>query len=265
METYDQAYTPKPKKKSPYADSIYESAYVEPEEQECAPEAAPKVRKHRSWKSVAVIALIVLCCAGTALGVGSFWQNRMDRMEAAMEDKFEALKQIYAESHSAAVDQPSVQQGPLTPGQVYARNVDAVVAVNCMIESSMGYGESTGSGFLISADGYAVTNYHVIESATSIVLMTHKGESFEAKVVGYDATNDLALLKVEGENLPFVTLGSSDALVVGDQVAAIGNPLGELTSTMTVGYISAKDRVVNTDGTVINMLQTDASRCCPSF
>jgi serine protease Do len=81
----------------------------------------------------------------------------------------------------------------------------------------------------------------------------------KAKVVGADSSNDVALLKVEGTDMPFVTLGSSDALLVGDQVAAIGTPLGELTATLTVGYVSAKDREVSTDGTVIRMLQTDAA------
>ncbi len=269
MDRFQQKRAPKPKKKSPFADSIYECAYEEPETQDVLeePEAfeepetqsyVPAEKKRPGIRPVLVIALVLVCCVGTAIAVGSIWQNRMDRMEAAMEDRFEALNTLFAEANTSN-DSETPQQGPLTPGQVYARNVNAVVAVNCTIESQMGYGESRGSGFLISADGYAVTNYHVIEDATSIELMTHNGKAYAAKVVGYDATNDLALLKVEGLNMPHVTLGSSDALVVGDQVAAIGNPLGELTSTMTVGYISAKDRVVNTDGTVINMLQTDAA------
>ena len=76
---------------------------------------------------------------------------------------------------------------------------------------------------------------------------------------GADSTNDVAVLKVDAENLPAVVVGSSADLIVGDQVVAIGNPLGELTATMTVGYVSAKDRDVTTDGTTINMIQTDAA------
>jgi serine protease Do len=147
----------------------------------------------------------------------------------------------------------------MTPGQVYTQNVDAVVSVVCRVQSGNGYGESSGSGFLISADGYVVTNYHVIEGATEVVVVPHGAKEMTATVVGSDVTNDVALLKVEGQNLPCVTIGSSDALAVGDQVVAIGNPLGELTATLTVGYVSAKDRIVDTDGTVINMLQTDAA------
>ncbi len=261
MDTYENEFTPKPRKKSPYADSPYESAYVEPEVQAPVYNNAPKAKKSKGgWKAVLVILLLVLCCAGTAIGVGNIWQNRMALMEAAMDDKFAALEQLYSESqkgNGSASQLPS--QGPMTPGQVYAKNVQAVVAINSRYEMANGSGEGFGSGFIISADGYVVTNYHVINGASQVTVITHNGNSLKTKVVGYESTNDIALLKVEGEKLPFVTLGSSDKLAVGDQVVAIGNPLGELTATLTVGYVSAKDRIVNTDGTVINMLQTDAA------
>jgi serine protease Do len=90
-------------------------------------------------------------------------------------------------------------------------------------------------------------------------VITYDGTEYRAMVKGYDANNDLAVLKVEAQDLPAVTLGSSSDLIIGDMVVAIGNPLGELTSTQTVGYISGKDRDVTTDGTIINMLQTDAA------
>lgn len=260
MDTYQQNFEPKPKKRSPYADAPYECAFVEPEVPEACPELKVREkREHRGWKTLLVLLIFAACCAGTAIGVTSIWQGRMERMEAAMDDKFAALEQLYKETNRLESTNVTAQ-GPLTPGQVFAKNVNAVVAVDALIETSEGYGESMGSGFIISADGYVVTNHHVIESATEVVLITHDGNVLEARIVGSDATNDIALLKVDGEdNLPFVTMGSSDALAVGDQVAAIGMPLGELTVSMTVGYISAKDRVINTDGTEINMLQTDAA------
>lgn len=259
MDTYENEFTHQAAKRSPYADSPYECAYVAPEVQASVHEQAPKAKKgKRGWKAVVAIVLLVACCSGTAIGVGAIWQNRIALMEAAMDDKFAALEQLYSESNNHGSSQAPVQ-GPMTPGQVYAKNVQAVVAINSRYETSQGYGEGSGSGFIISADGYIVTNYHVIEGATQVTVNTYKGDSYKAKVVGYESTNDVAVLKIEGQNLPFAVLGSSDKLLVGDQVAAIGNPLGELTSTLTVGYISAKDRVVNTDGSVINMLQTDAA------
>ena len=257
MSIYEENGVTQQGKRSPFADAPYECAYVEPEIQK--PKHTVEVkRERRGWKTVLVILLIAACCMGTAVGVTGIWQNRLDRMEAAMEDKFNALEELYAETQKPG-NSVTPDQGSMTLGQVYAKNVQAVVAVNALIATNTGYGKSTGSGFIISADGYIVTNYHVINGATEVAVVTHSGDTLQAQIVGSDDTNDIALLKVEGNNLPYATIGSSNALQVGDQVAAIGNPLGELTASMTVGYISAKDRVVDTDGSVINMLQTDAA------
>ena len=258
MDTYENEYTPKQEKKSPYANSPYETYYIAVDEAESEQPEAPKTPKRK--RPLMVVLAIVLCCAATGIAVSCVWQNQMTQMEQAMNEKFAALEQLYKEHQAqSAPSQQLPSEGPMTPGQVYAKNVDAVVAVNSYVQSNGGYEQGTGSGFVISADGYVVTNYHVIEKATQVEVIPHGGEPMKAKVVGADSSNDVALLKVEGEDMPFVTLGSSDALSVGDQVSAIGNPLGELTATLTVGYISAKDRIVDTDGTVINMLQTDAA------
>jgi len=153
----------------------------------------------------------------------------------------------------------------LMPSQVYSQNVNSVVAISSAATVSNGwYGPeqqavSTGSGFIITEDGYVVTNYHVVEGGKEITVITYLGEEYDAQLVGHDELNDVALLKVEATGLDAVRIGSSDDLIVGDQVVAIGNPLGELTSTQTVGYISGKDRAISTDGSIINMLQTDAA------
>ncbi len=258
MDTYENEQVVEPAKKSPFADSPYECAYVEPEISEPDVRNTKGKKSHRGLTAMIAIILIVACSAATAFGVSTTWQDKLSKMETAMDDKFAALEQLYSEKQQQIIMQIP-EEGPLTPGQVYAKNADAVVAINAIYQSTSGTGESRGSGFIISPDGYVVTNYHVVEKASKLTVMTHSGKSMEATVKGYDAGNDVALLKVEGENLPVVSLGSSDALQVGDQVAAIGNPLGELASSLTVGYVSAKDRVVNTEGTVINMLQTDAA------
>ena len=258
MDTFENEYTPAPRKSSPYEDSPYECAYIEPEPIAPMPPAIPKPAKKR-WgiKLLGVCVALIAVCGVTALLVNALWQTRFDNMKLAWQERADALEEKYSQNQNTGNQLPA--QGPLTPSQIYAKNVDAVVAVNAIIQKSGSYGESAGSGFFVSADGYVATNCHVIDGASQVTVTTHKGDSLEAKIVGKDATNDVALLKVEGENLPFATLGSSDELVVGDMVAAIGNPLGELTSTLTVGYVSAKDRIVDTDGSVINMLQTDAA------
>lgn len=152
----------------------------------------------------------------------------------------------------------------MTPKQIYKEYVSAVVGIANESTSTNIFGQvsataSSGSGFIISTDGYIVTNYHVVEGANTLTVTLYDGSEYAAKLIGYESTNDVALLKIDATGLKTVTLGDSDALSVGDQVSAIGNPLGELTYTLTVGYISALDRVINTDGSPLNMMQTDAA------
>jgi len=118
--------------------------------------------------------------------------------------------------------------------------------------------ESTGSGFIISEDGYIVTNNHVVENADKIVVILDDGQKLEAKSIGLDKKTDLALIKVESEKkLPVAPLGDSTQLRVGDWVMAIGNPFG-LDHSVTVGILSAKGRNINA-GPYDDFLQTDAS------
>ncbi len=115
-----------------------------------------------------------------------------------------------------------------------------------------------GSGFIISPDGYLVTNNHVVRNATAIKVKLHSGEEFTAKLIGRDPKTDLALLKIEPKKaLPFTKFGDSDALRVGDWVVAIGNPFG-LSHTVTAGIVSAKGRVIG-QGPYDDFIQTDAS------
>ncbi len=114
-----------------------------------------------------------------------------------------------------------------------------------------------GSGFVISEDGYIVTNNHVIEQADEIMIEFYSGEELEAVVVGTDANTDLALLKVKSDApLPFVSFGESDEMRVGDWVMAVGNPLGQGFS-VSAGIVSARNRALS--GTYDDFIQTDAA------
>ena len=144
----------------------------------------------------------------------------------------------------------------LTPGQVHAQNKNSVVGISNQSVSTKVF---AGSGFVITEDGYIVTNYHVIEGAKTLTVITNNEEEYPATVVGFDEGNDFALIKVDVTGWTPVKLGSSKDLIVGDQVVAIGNPLGEITNSLTVGYISVKDRDVTIENSIINMLQTDAA------
>ena len=119
---------------------------------------------------------------------------------------------------------------------------------------------NSGSGVIISADGYIVTNYHVIKEAKTIDVTLYDKRKFVAKIIGSDASTDLALLKIETENLPFLPVGNSDSLKVGQWVLAVGNPF-KLRSTVTAGIISAKARSINLleSNGVESYIQTDAA------
>lgn len=115
-----------------------------------------------------------------------------------------------------------------------------------------------GSGVIVSADGSILTNHHVVDGADKITVLMSDNKSYPAKVVGSDQPSDLAVLKIEAQNLPFLNLGNSDSVRVGDIVLAIGNPLG-IGQTVTAGIISAKGRRTGlSDGSFEDFLQTDA-------
>ena len=265
---------PAPQKPSPFADSPYEMPEHEVPPVYAAPAQTPKPKKKGGRKvlkailsSVLVLAVVVAGCGLTASRVNNYWQERSestDKLIGQLNDKITELEQqvkdnSYTGSGNSVSGSTNVNAEGLTPGQLYAKCVDSVVAITVEVVSSQGTGSSSGSGFIISEDGYIISNYHVVEDGTVITITTHSGDEYTAKVVGYDDTNDLALLKADATGLQKADLGSSDELIVGDQVVAIGNPLGELSATLTVGYVSGKDRTVTTTGSVINMIQTDAA------
>lgn len=119
--------------------------------------------------------------------------------------------------------------------------------------------EGAGSGVVMTADGYIMTNNHVIDGASKITVTTSDDKEYEAKLVGTDSITDIAVLKISAKNLTPATYGNSDQLAVGDMAVAIGNPLGELGGTVSAGIISALDRELAIDGKTMTLLQTDAS------
>lgn len=120
--------------------------------------------------------------------------------------------------------------------------------------------QGSGSGFIISSDGYIVTNQHVIDGATEISVILNTGDEYVAKLIGADSKSDLAVLKIDKTGLPAATLGDSDELLVGDLAVAIGNPLGqEFAGSVTAGVISALNRTMTVDNKVYNLVQTDAA------
>jgi S1-C subfamily serine protease len=165
----------------------------------------------------------------------------------------------------------SQQSVGLTPHQIYVRDAPGVAYVTSTIvrqsESPFGLGgesqqgQATGSGFVINSDGTILTNYHVVENAVKVTVSFEHGKTVEAKVIGKDPSNDLAVLRIptEGFTLHPLTLGSSSKAQVGDPVLAIGNPFG-LERTLTTGVVSALQRKITAPNgfEIDNVLQTDA-------
>ena len=153
----------------------------------------------------------------------------------------------------------------MSDAEVYAANVNRVVSIN--VTGTSGYNffgqpvqsASSGSGFVLTSDGYIVTNYHVVENAETVKVTMYNGDEYDAQYVGGDEDYDIAVIKIEATDLPAVTLGNSENLNVGDHVLAIGNPLGDLTFSMSGGMVSSVNRTINVDGTPFNMIQTDTS------
>lgn len=119
--------------------------------------------------------------------------------------------------------------------------------------------KGAGSGVIVSADGYIVTNNHVISGANKLTVTLKSGESFSATVVGQDSKEDIALIKIEASGLTLAVFGDSSTLQVGQTAIAVGNPLGQLGGTVTNGIISALNRDITIDGETMNLLQTNAA------
>ncbi len=220
----------------------------------------PPKKKGGAGKAVA----LVLCCAlvGGGAGVGG----------AAAYSHLNRAPQNETTIYRNEVDPTAVnvkQADGLTPmslSEIYAAYADSSVCISVTGVATNGWYQQpitlTGSGFIISEDGYIVTNYHVIDGANTIKVTLNNGDTYDAKLVGGEELNDVAVLKIDGvSGLKPVVLGDSDDLVVGEQVCTIGNALGTLSFSQTSGNVSSTGRSITmSDGTVMNnMIQTNCT------
>ena len=150
----------------------------------------------------------------------------------------------------------ALPENGLTYQEIYDRNIAAIVSIRAYQNG----GGATGTGVIMTADGYIITNYHVIQGSYEVEVLLSDDSVHKALLVGGDQTNDLAVLKIDAADLTPAEFGDSDLLQVGDLALAIGNPLGEeLRGTMTDGIISAISRDVNVDGNTMTLIQTTAA------
>ena len=216
------------------------------------------VKKNRVGMKLTALAL---CCAllGGAVGGGIVWgvSNSGEEDSTTINVSDRTVSQV-------AVNKVDGQT-EMSDAEVYAANVNSVVSINVTGTSGTNwFGQpvqtaSAGSGFILTSDGYIVTNYHVVGDAQTIQVTLYSGDTYDAQYVGGDEDYDIAVIKIEATGLQAVTLGNSEELNVGDHVLAIGNHLGELTFSMSGGMVSSVNRTINVDGTPFNMIQTDTS------
>jgi len=219
----------------------------------------------RRWSAGKIVALALSCAVigGILGGSGVALYEEMD--EDWNEEPKTAASVLEGKRENTVLDIVKIDTSKLmTPAEVYAANVNSTVGITTAVTTNYwGYqttSAASGSGFILSDDGYILTNYHVVKGSDSITVSLYNDSSYDAALIGYDESNDIAVLKVEAKDLVPVVLGDSDNMNVGDSVVAIGNPLGELTFSLTAGTISAMDREITmSTGAMMNLLQTDCA------
>ncbi len=270
--------------KNGYTQRIYSDAhYVRADETTVPPryytppEKPQKEAKPARKKGVGLGALIAACLICALLGglgggalVGSMTDARIDALEQSLSERAaaEALNTVPAPASGSTVS-ASADGSAMSAGDIYDLACQQVVGVTTDVTFTNFFGMTSsaavkGSGFIISEDGYILTNFHVVEDALKgnldINVILHDGTRYTAEFVGGEQDNDVAVLKIDATGLNAATLGDSDALRVGDAVFAVGNPTGELDFSMTSGRVSAKDRLIRTETSPagVTMFQVDA-------
>lgn len=244
------------------------------------PQKQPKPKKHGSKFGLKLLA-VVLCCAITSVAsLGVFVvmiQNgviNVQSSEASSNAAFTISRVVNGDTGSDTSTSSDGTVSAMSDQDIAAKLTPSVVCIqNYQVTQNYGFMQtdtsdssvspaSEGSGIIMSEDGYIITNAHVVEGATSLKVMTSDGETYEAQLIGSDTVTDLAVVKINATGLTAAEFGSSEDLRVADKVMAIGNPGGhELSSSVTIGYVSALNRAIanNTTGYTMEYIQTDAA------
>ena len=272
--------------KNGYTQRIYSDAHYVREDETTAPpkyytppaeKPAKEAKEPKKKKGgfVKFVCVVLVCALLGGIGGAALMEEIMDERIDRLEDHIEQLDEYHtpvdtAEGSAMLFDSSSRYAEPLHASEVYELALKQVVGITTEVTYTNFFGMTsssavTGSGFIVTSDGYILTNYHVIEEAYAgnldISVMLHDGTSYTAAIVGTEPDNDIAVLKIDAEGLNAAELADSEDLLVGDKVYAVGNPLGELEFSMTTGYVSAKDRVIATSANsdAISMFQFDAA------
>jgi len=262
-------------------------------ETQCRHEPEPELkgsrlqrRRPRGNKTAAIIIIVVTFIMLITIGVVSAFYSMIDSFSQAVvapvpelpfygeftpddyEDMQEYFEQFFQSGSGSGVnylertDAPGIELSlvsgegsELSIQDIYDKCSPSIVGITSQMENGYGW----GTGVIMTEDGYIITNSHVLDDATEATVTLHNDEEYPAKLVGYDSFSDIAIIKIDCAGLVPAQFGDSSALRVGDDVVAIGNPLGiELRGTMTDGIVSAINREVNMDGHMMTLIQTNA-------
>ena len=236
---------------------------TQPFEEAPLPPFEPLPKKEKKPMTAGKVIALALCCSLVGGVVGALVTGAFGGGAAAPSGGGSTVNE--GERPTSVIEINKIDTSKImTPAEVYATNVNSTVGITTAVTTNYwGYqttSAASGSGFVLSEDGYIITNHHVIENSSAITVTFYDGTSMNAALVGYDASNDIAVLKVETTGLTPVVLGDSKNMNVGDDVVAIGNPLGELTFSLTTGAVSALSREVTiSSGVTMNLIQTDCA------
>lgn len=209
----------------------------------------PKLKKLRPVFSYLLVSLISVGLFTGLINYGIIKINNSSSSDRAF---------VLNSSSGSGIAKVSIGEN-LTLGEIADKVIPSIVCIQTYTLQSLEV-SGEGSGVIMSADGYIITNAHVIEGADNIKVILYDGTTYEAKKVGSDDATDLALIKIEATNLTSAEFGNSDELKVADQVMAVGNPGGlKFSSSVTVGYISALNRSTENGGYTMNSIQTDTA------
>lgn len=244
------------------------------------PQKQPKPKKHGSKFGLKLLAVVLCCAITSAASLGVFVvmiQNgviNVQSSEASSNAAFTISRVVSGDTSSDTSASSDGTVSAMSDQDIAAKLTPSVVCIqNYQVTQNYGFMQtdtsdssvspaSEGSGIIMSEDGYIITNAHVVEGATSLKVMTSDGETYEAQLIGSDTVTDLAVVKIDATGLTAAEFGSSKDLRVADKVMAIGNPGGhELSSSVTIGYVSALNRAIanNTTGYTMEYIQTDAA------
>lgn len=223
------------------------------------------IQPKKGWTRKKVVVLIVFCLLlGGIIEAGWNYFSSRDRNGENVQDAPRSTMMEGVREKSVLDITLIDTSKEMTPAEVYAANVNSTVGITTSVTTNFwGFhttSAASGSGFILTDNGYVITNHHVIDNSDSITVSLYDGTTYEAELIGYDESNDIAVLKVEAEGLTPVVIGDSGNLNVGDSVIAIGNPLGELTFSLTSGAVSALDREITLSNSItMNLIQTDCA------